>query len=68
MSSTEKMISRVVVESSWWMRFTIAYATRSGGNDSTADCDIRTAPVVFATFSYFLTMLRTQGISPVMSR
>lgn len=50
------------------MRFTIAYATRSDGNDSMADCDIRTAPVLFATFSYFLTILMTQGISPVMSK
>lgn len=68
MSSTEKMISRVVEESSWWMRFTIAYATRSDGNDSIADCEIITAPVLLATFSYFLTMLMTHGISPVISK
>lgn len=68
MSSTEKIISRVVVDSSWWMHFTIAYETRSDGSDSTADCDIITAPVHFATFSYFLSIVMTQGISPVMSK
>lgn len=65
--STENITSRVVVDSSRRMCSTIAYVNRSDGDDSMAICGMRIDPVLLATFSYFLVILRFQGSSPVVS-